>query len=79
MPSQQNSRHAQRALEGVFEIVIAGVNGLIPGTPALEGICRPLKNPGNEIFVPLREHPQIRRLQFLGDSGGVLCRNYLMH
>ncbi len=63
----------------MLKIVIARVDGLKTRKTPFEGVGCPLENTGNEVFVTLREHAQIRRLYFLSDYGRVLCRDMLIH
>jgi len=56
LPLLQQFRHAESHLEGVLEVVVGGVNGLIPGDAPLKTVAGPTENVRREQRVAFGKH-----------------------
>ena len=70
----QQARHAKRALQGVFEVVITRVAGLVVLVFSPKAILQPTQRRGDKGAACLGKHRHIHRLHFSFHRGGDLLR-----
>jgi hypothetical protein len=75
----QQARHAQGSLQGVFEIMVTGIHGLIIPVTALEALDGPTKRHGHEQSIAGRKHGQARCLHLDLDGDRVFSNDRLEH
>jgi len=79
MAAREQAAQAERALEGMFEVMITGVDGLIITGFALETFHDPPKDGGHELAVSVGETVQISRLNMVLDGVGIACIHMAEH
>jgi len=64
VPAPEQARHAKRALQGVFKVMVTGIDSLEIAVAASETINCPAENLRDEETVAIREHGEVGRLHF---------------